>query len=40
MEENDVNSTCGGTRLDFKIEKDKIQNLTRCSFSNSKSDAL
>ena len=23
MEENDLKSTCGGTRLDFKIEKDE-----------------
>ena len=32
MEENDVKSTCGGTRLDFKIEKNEkfsFENLTR-----------
>ena len=23
LEENDVTSTCGGTKLDFKIEKDE-----------------
>ena len=42
MEENDVKSTCGGTRLEFKIEKDEkflIENLTRKIF-HSKSDAL
>ena len=35
MEENDVKGTCGGTRLDFKIEKGEkfqFQNLTRCKF--------
>ena len=33
MEENDVKSTSGGTRLDFKIEKYEefsLENLTRC----------
>ena len=32
MEENDVKSTCGGTRLEFKIEKDEnflFLNLTQ-----------
>ena len=28
MEENDVKSTCGGTRLEFKIEKnEKLLNI-------------
>ena len=43
MEENDVKSTCGGTRLEFKIEKDErilTENLTRCKIFHSKSDAL
>ena len=43
MEENDVKSTRGGTRLDFKIEKYKeilILNLTRCKIFKSESDAL
>ena len=49
-EENDVKSTCGGTRLEFKIEIFFIENLTRQKilylnllrfiFFNSKSDAL
>ena len=33
MEENDVKSTCGGTKLDINIEKYEkilIENLTRC----------
>ena len=33
MEENDVNSTCSWTRLEFKIGKDEkflVQKLTRC----------
>ena len=33
MEEIDVKSTCGATKLEFKIEKDEkflIQNLTPC----------
>ena len=33
MKENNVKSTCGETRLGFKIEKDErssIENLTRC----------
>ena len=32
MEENDVKSTCGGTRLELKIEKDEkfsTEKLTR-----------
>ena len=41
MEENDVKSTCGGTRLDFKVEKDEkiiLQKLTRCEILYSESD--
>ena len=40
MEENDVKSTCGGTRLEFKIETEAnlIYNLTRCKIVYSKSD--
>ena len=33
IEENDVKSACGGTELDFEIEKDEkvlTENLTRC----------
>ena len=40
MEENDVKSTCGGTRLEYKTERDEkfsIQNVTRKIFC-SKSD--
>ena len=41
MEENDVKNTCGGTRLDIKIEKvEKIEILTSCKIFYSKSDAL
>ena len=43
MEENDVKSTCEGTKLECKIEKVEkklIQNLTRCKIFESKSDAL
>ena len=29
MEENGVKSTCGGTRLEFKVENFLIENLTR-----------
>ena len=38
-----MKNTCGGTRLDFKIEKHEkilIQNPTRCRILYSKSDAL
>ena len=40
MEENDVKSTCGGTRLEFKIANFFIENLTRRINFISKSDAL
>ena len=41
MVENEVKNTCGGAKLEVKIKKDeKIQNLTRWIFLNSKSDAL
>ena len=52
MEENDVKSICGGTKLEFKIQNDEklnqnltsqkflIQNPTRCFFFNSESSAL
>ena len=43
MEENLLKSTCGGTRLKFKIEKDEkflIYILKRCKIFYSKSDAL
>ena len=40
MEENDVKSTCGGTRLEFKIEIFSIENLTGRKFFISKSDSL
>ena len=38
-----MKGACGGTRLDFKVEKDEknlFQNVTRCFFSNPKSDLL
>ena len=37
MEENDVKSIYGGTKLEFKIEEDEktlIYNLTHCNFFN------
>ena len=44
MEENDLKSTCGGTRLEFKIKKDGkkffIQNLTERKVFSLKSDLL
>ena len=40
MEENDVKITCAGPRLEFKIEKFFIQNLTRRKKFISKSVAL
>ena len=41
MEENDVKSTWGGTRLEIKIKTDEkvsIQNLMLCKIFNSKAD--
>ena len=35
-----MKSTCGATRLQFKIEKVLFQNLKRYIFFKSKSDAL